>query len=101
MVNLFLYVMTSEIVGILLLLLHKTFCNNSNANEEVAVGFCHVQSLHKSGSISIASAHILRATSKQKFQLVPTQNEAHIASSPVQGKLLWLQIPSICKIAIS
>jgi len=72
MVNLFLYVMTSEIVGILLQFQHKNFATTSNANEEVAVRFCHIQSLHKSGSISVISAHILRATSKQKFQLVPT-----------------------------
>lgn len=101
MADLFLHIMTSEMVDILLLLWYKTFCNNLQDNEEVAVGFYHFQSLHKSESISTTNAQTLRLTPKQKLWLVPTWNLCHIISSTEQEKLLWLQTPSICKIAIS
>lgn len=48
--------MVSEIVDILLLLQYKTFLQTSNANEEIAVGFCPIQSLHRSGSMLMKSA---------------------------------------------
>lgn len=75
----------------------QNFFQTSNANEGIAVGFCFIQSLHRSGSILMKSAEVPETALKGKA-LVFAQIKFTSSQSIMQGKLLWLQIFSSCKI---
>lgn len=95
MVIQFLYMMTSKTVVILLLPQYKTL-QTSNANEEIAVGFC-LFSL--STGVEVFDEKCWTAWDcSQRKSFGYFLDKIHLISVHVQEKLLWLQISSSCKI---